>query len=95
MTIGKEKCSAQNGGSPENPKNTFGISRAIISLNIRWNQSNIDENGPTRPFSSISDAGGAVKVLDFLVRETRFYTESIRIKIAASEAAILILILSV
>ena len=46
----------------------------------------MDENGPTRPFSSNSDAGGAVGVVDFLVRETRFYTESKRIKIAASEA---------
>ena len=55
----------------------------------------MDENEPTRPFSSNSDAGGAVGVVDFLVRETRFYTESKRIKIAASEAAILILLLSV
>ena len=46
----------------------------------------MEENEPTRPFSSNSDAGGAVGVVDFLVRETRFYTESKRIKIAASEA---------
>ena len=46
----------------------------------------MDENGPNRPFSSNSGAGGAVKVVDFRERETRFYPESKRIKIAASEA---------
>ena len=59
---------------------------AIIWLNNRWIQSDMDENEPTNRLSSISIGGRTNGVRENWVGETAFYPDLIRIKIAASEA---------